>query len=98
MHKPDGAGLIDQEGHPAPAVLFFDRFIGIGDKRIFDPILSSKFRIRLQAIPTDTNYLSIQFFKLFQNTLEVIEFIGSDRGKGCKIQGQNDVFFPNVVS
>jgi hypothetical protein len=56
-----------------------------------------EFHIGIQAVGADADDLRVQLLKCFQITLEVNQFVGSNRREGGKIECQNDVFLAKIV-
>ena len=94
----DDTILVDEIGHPTPAVTFSDRFSCVGNQGEVDTVFSSELYVFLQTICTNSDNLGIQLLKFFQIPLEIFDFIRSDGRKDSKVQCQNDVLFASEIS
>jgi hypothetical protein len=56
-----------------------------------------KLPVCFQTVRTDTQHLGVQAFEALQLLLESLQFACSDRGKVCKVEGQDHVFLPEKI-
>ena len=94
----DDTILVDEVGHPTPAVTFPDRFPCVGNQGEVDTIFSSELYVILQTICTHSDNFGIQLLEFFQIPLESFDFIRSDGRKDGEVQCQNDVLFVSEIS
>jgi hypothetical protein len=96
LNETDLAALVNQIGHSSAAIAFFDLFFRVRHKRKLDVFFVDEFPEGFHAVSADANDLCIRFFKFFQITLEVYEFVPSDRCEYGEIERQDDVLLSGV--
>jgi hypothetical protein len=96
LNKADLAALVNQIGHSSAAIDFFDLFARVRHKRKLDAFFVDEFHEGFHVVSADANDLCIRFTKFFQITLEVDEFVPSDRCEYGEIERQNDVLLSVV--